>query len=83
MAVNWNGCGKKVVVVRFKILWRIFPLIGKDLETNNETLTVAMQRHDKHASTTIKALLEAEAATVGLQKRNWGVLYVVRAEELF
>jgi hypothetical protein len=34
------------------ILWRIEPLLGKDLETNNETTAVAMQ----HASTTIELL---------------------------
>jgi hypothetical protein len=40
------------------LLWRIEPLLGKDLETNHETTTVFMQRRDKHASTTIKLLSE-------------------------
>jgi hypothetical protein len=40
------------------ILWRIGPLIGKDLETNDETTAVAMQRRGKHAYTTIEFLLE-------------------------
>jgi hypothetical protein len=34
-------------------LWFIDTLLGKDLETNNGTTAVAMQRRDKHASTTI------------------------------
>jgi hypothetical protein len=33
-------------------MWRIDPLLGKDLKTNNETRAVAMQRRGKHASTT-------------------------------
>jgi hypothetical protein len=41
-----------------KILWRIDPLLGKNLGTNNETRAVAMQRRGKHASTTIELLLE-------------------------
>jgi hypothetical protein len=40
------------------ILWCIDPLLGIDLETNNETTAVAMQWHSKHASTTIELLLE-------------------------
>jgi hypothetical protein len=36
------------------ILWRIDPLLGKDLETNNETTTVAMQRYSKNSSKTIE-----------------------------
>jgi hypothetical protein len=39
------------------ILWRIDPLLGKELETN-ETIAVAMQWCCKHASTTIKLQLE-------------------------
>jgi hypothetical protein len=34
------------------ILWRIEPLLGKELETNNETTVVAMQQRGKQASTT-------------------------------
>jgi hypothetical protein len=40
------------------ILLRIDTLLGKDLETNNETTAVAMQRSRKHASTTVELLLE-------------------------
>jgi hypothetical protein len=40
------------------ILWRIDPLLGKSLETNNETTAVAMQRRCKHTSTTVELLLE-------------------------
>jgi hypothetical protein len=39
-------------------MWRIHPLLGKNLETNNEATTVAMQRLGKHASTTTESLLE-------------------------
>jgi hypothetical protein len=40
------------------ILWRTDPLLGKDLETNNEKTVVALQRRCKHASTTLELLLE-------------------------
>jgi hypothetical protein len=50
------------------ILWCIEPLLGKDLETNNETTTVAMQWHDKHASTTIELLLETVFSTRSVQR---------------
>jgi hypothetical protein len=35
------------------ILWSTDPLLGKDLETNNDTRAVAMQRRGKHGSTTV------------------------------
>jgi hypothetical protein len=38
------------------ILWRIEPLLDKDLETNNETTAVAKEQRGKHASTTIEVL---------------------------
>jgi hypothetical protein len=41
-----------------KILWRVDPLLGKDLETNKETTAVVMKRRSKHASTTEELLLE-------------------------
>jgi hypothetical protein len=65
-------------------MWRIDPLQGKCLETNNETTFVAMQRRSKHASTTIELLL----VTVLGSCNSWtttnetGVFYVVRDEEL-
>jgi hypothetical protein len=34
------------------IVWRIDPLLGKDLQRNSETTAVAMQRRGKHASAT-------------------------------
>jgi hypothetical protein len=40
------------------ILWRIDPLLGKDLETDNETTAIAMQQYGKHTSTAIELLLE-------------------------
>jgi hypothetical protein len=39
-----------------RILWRVDPLLGRDLETNSETTGVAMQRRGKHTSTTIELL---------------------------
>jgi hypothetical protein len=33
-----------MTVTKEMILWRIDPLLGKDLGTNNETTAVAMQR---------------------------------------
>jgi hypothetical protein len=50
------------------ILWRIHPLLGKDLETNNEATAVAMQRRDKYTSTTIELLLETVFSTRSLQR---------------
>jgi hypothetical protein len=32
------------------------PLVGKDLETNNEKTVIAMQRHSNHTSTTTELL---------------------------
>jgi hypothetical protein len=49
-----------------KILWRIEPLPDKDLEINNETRAVAMQRRGKHASTT-ELLLETVFSTRSVQ----------------
>jgi hypothetical protein len=64
-------------------------LLAKDLNTNNETTAVAMQRHGKHASTTIELLLEMMLCYQLLGTwDNWtttvetGFLYVVRSEEL-
>jgi hypothetical protein len=63
-------------------MWRIDPLLGKDLETNKTF--VAMQRRSKHASTIIQLLL----VTVLGSYNSWpttmetGVFYVVRANEL-
>jgi hypothetical protein len=55
---------------KYTVLWRIDPLLGKDLETNNETTTVAMQRGGKHASTTIELLLETVILYPLLSSRN-------------
>jgi hypothetical protein len=53
ISTNSHGLTSQMIV-----LWRIDPLLGKGLETNKETTAVAMQRHGKHTSTTIKLLLE-------------------------
>jgi hypothetical protein len=47
------------------LLWCIDPLLGKNLETNNETTAVAMQQRDKHACTTRQLLLETVYKTIG------------------
>jgi hypothetical protein len=44
-------------------LWRIDCLLGKDLETNNETIAVATQRGGKHPSTAIELLLQTLLCT--------------------
>jgi hypothetical protein len=58
------------------ILWRIDPLLGKDLETNNETTAVAMQRRREQASTTVELLLETAFSAWSVPKSyledNWG-----------
>jgi hypothetical protein len=57
------------------ILWRIDPLLGKDLETNKETTAVVMQRRGKRASTRIELYWKRcyatrcySAPTAGLQQ---------------
>jgi hypothetical protein len=66
---------------------RIGPLLGKDLETNNETTAVAVQRRGKHAFTTelvLKTLLcnplQDSGNSCDYNNKNGGVFYVVRAE---
>jgi hypothetical protein len=58
------------------LLWGIDPLPGKDLERNNETTTVAMQRRCKHASTTTNLRLEkvfsSRSVQSGYKENNWG-----------
>jgi hypothetical protein len=46
------------------------PLLGKCFETYNETTPVAMQRRSKHASTTVKILLEMVLANPLLNSCN-------------
>jgi hypothetical protein len=65
-------------------MWRIGSLLGKDLETNNNTTAFAMQRGCKHASTTIELLLETVLCKLLLGScSSWtttmetGVFYVV------
>jgi hypothetical protein len=64
-----------------KELWSIDPLLGKDLEANNETTAVAMERRRKYASTTIELLLETVLSTHSMQRSyfedNWGDPLVV------
>jgi hypothetical protein len=38
-------------------MWRIDPLLGRDLKANNVTASVTVQRRGKHASTAIELLL--------------------------
>jgi hypothetical protein len=60
----------------YMLLWRIDPLIGKNLETNNEKTAVAMQRRDKHACATIELLFEtvfsARSMQRGYKEDNFG-----------
>jgi hypothetical protein len=59
------------------ILWRIDPLLGKDLETY-ETTPAAMQRSSKNASAAIELLLETvfsvRPVQSGCKEDNWGDL---------
>jgi hypothetical protein len=50
-----------------EVLWRVDPLLGKDLETNNETTAFAMQWRGKQSSTTIELLLEMVFSTRSMQ----------------
>jgi hypothetical protein len=64
--ITMRGCN---IHFAYYVLWRIGPLLCKDLEINNQTTADAMQQRDKHTSTTI--------VTVGI-----GVFYSVRAKWL-
>jgi hypothetical protein len=56
-AINCISVGLQIIIWRGKfMLWRIETLLGKNLETNNETTAVAMQQLDKHATKTIELL---------------------------
>jgi hypothetical protein len=59
-AANENLLGNSFWLYRLYILWRRDPLLGKDLETNNDTTAVAMQQRGKYDFTTIELLLEME-----------------------
>jgi hypothetical protein len=61
------------------ILWRIDPLLGKGLETDNETTAVAVQRRGKHAFITLELLL---ATYFLLDPRNGIILKTVGATRL-
>jgi hypothetical protein len=54
------------------ILWRIDPMLGTDIETNNKTTAVAKQRRGKHASTTIDLLLETVFSIRSVQSSYLG-----------
>jgi hypothetical protein len=59
-------------------------LLGKDLEPNNGTVAVAMQRRGKHASTVGNGVMQPVARQLqqlDYNKRNMGVFYVVLAQE--
>jgi hypothetical protein len=65
-------------------LWLIDLLPDKDLETNNETTAVAMQRNAKHASKTMQLLLEMMFSTgsvpISYLEENWGDPFRRRVE---
>jgi hypothetical protein len=50
------------------ILWCTESLLGKYLETNNETTAVAMQRRSKHASISTEFLLQTVFSTQFVQR---------------
>jgi hypothetical protein len=79
--------GKKSIsgFLQTYLLWCIDPLLGKDLEMNNEPTPVAMQWHGKHTSTMIELLLEmvlCNALLGSCNSGNRGVFCVVHAKEL-
>jgi hypothetical protein len=63
------------IVTLLFVLRPIDPLLGKDLETNNETIAVAMQPRGYHSSTAIEFLLETVFSTPpvqrGYKEENW------------
>jgi hypothetical protein len=67
------------------IMWRTDPLPGRDLKANNRTATVAVQRHNKHASATIELLLgeHVHAATITHAAGGNGILSMRSAQTSF
>jgi hypothetical protein len=70
-------------------LWRIDPLLGKDLEPNKETTAVTMQRHGKQASiaellleTALRNPLLGSCNKLDCNNGNGGVFYS-RSSEWF
>jgi hypothetical protein len=72
----WCALGLSVSGFPRFILWRKDQLLGRDLETHNETTAVAMQTGGKHASTTIELLLETVFSPRSMpsvyKEDNWG-----------
>jgi hypothetical protein len=71
------------------LLWRIDPLLSKDLETNNETTAVVTQHRGKHVSTTrvtagngVMQPVTRQLQQLDYKNVNGDVFYVVHAEEL-
>jgi hypothetical protein len=58
------------------LLWRTDPLLGKDLERNNETTAVDMQRRGKHVP------VARQLRQLDYNNGNGDFFYMVRAEEL-
>jgi hypothetical protein len=62
-------------------IYLVDPLLGKDLETSNETTAIAMQQHSKHASIALELLLETVFSTWSVQRGyledNWGDQFIV------
>jgi hypothetical protein len=58
----------------WNVLWRMDPLLGRNIETNNETTAVAMQWRNKHVSTTIKleTVFSTRFVQRGCKEDNWG-----------
>jgi hypothetical protein len=61
------------------------PAAGRGLEANNGTVAYTVQRRGKHASTTMELLLGkyVPAQLLRMQLKKRGVVYAVRAEELY
>jgi hypothetical protein len=64
------------IYIYIYILWRLDPVIDKDLETHNDRTAVAMQQRCKHASTTIELLLGTVFSSRSVPRNyldeNWG-----------
>jgi hypothetical protein len=59
-------------------VWRIDPLLGKHLETNNETTAVDMQKRGIHASTTIVTVGNGVMQPVARQLNSWIAIMSIR-----
>jgi hypothetical protein len=75
---HFHGC-LYICLFRLFLFWRIDPLLGEDLE-KNKTRDTAMQRRDKHTSTTTELLFKRcflFGPYIGVKRKTTGATQLV------